>query len=105
MKFREGADKGRQVRAGPPRVLFEEKFERIFQGEALSEVWRDGAERRVLIRDVQDVPDRRPTRISGGFERNFSRRTSCLLLSSLLLPSVSLILPFIIDSPSTDAFQ
>ncbi|XP_032667123.1 uncharacterized protein LOC116842275 isoform X2 [Odontomachus brunneus] len=47
VKFRESAVKGRQILAGPSRLLFEQKFERIFEGEALSEVWRDEAKRRL----------------------------------------------------------
>ncbi|KAG6797583.1 UPF0602 protein C4orf47 [Apis mellifera caucasica] len=37
VKFREGIEKGRQMIAGPPLKLFEEKFMRIFEGEALSQ--------------------------------------------------------------------
>ncbi|XP_076658488.1 cilia-and flagella-associated protein 96 [Halictus rubicundus] len=40
VKFREGIEKGRQLHPGPPTPLFEEKFTRIFDGEALNEPWR-----------------------------------------------------------------
>ncbi|XP_076223031.1 cilia-and flagella-associated protein 96 [Nomia melanderi] len=39
VKFREGIEKGRQLHPGPPTPLFEEKFLRIFDGEALNEPW------------------------------------------------------------------
>ncbi|XP_076388665.1 cilia-and flagella-associated protein 96 [Megachile rotundata] len=45
-RFRQGIEKGRQILAGPPSKLFEEKFVRIFDGEALYEPWRfEAAER------------------------------------------------------------
>ncbi|XP_033206772.1 cilia-and flagella-associated protein 96 [Bombus vancouverensis nearcticus] len=40
VKFREGIEKGPQMLAGPSIDLFEEKFVRIFDGEALHEPWR-----------------------------------------------------------------
>ncbi|XP_076384703.1 cilia-and flagella-associated protein 96 [Megalopta genalis] len=40
VKFREGIEKGRQLHPGPPTPLFEQKFTRIFYGEALNEPWR-----------------------------------------------------------------
>ncbi|XP_017761898.1 PREDICTED: UPF0602 protein C4orf47 homolog [Eufriesea mexicana] len=47
VKFREGIEKGRQMLPGPPADLFEEKFVRIFNGEALYEPWRIEAEERL----------------------------------------------------------
>ncbi|XP_031365128.1 UPF0602 protein C4orf47 homolog [Apis dorsata] len=40
VKFREGIEKGRQMIPGPPLKLFEEKFMRIFEGEALYDPFR-----------------------------------------------------------------
>jgi len=48
-KFREGSDKGRQILSGPPSHFFEKKFERIFEGESLTEPWRERAKQRVFI--------------------------------------------------------
>ncbi|XP_076623936.1 cilia-and flagella-associated protein 96 [Colletes latitarsis] len=45
--FREGIEKGRQLLAGPSTPLFEQKFVRIFSGEALNEPWRLEAEERL----------------------------------------------------------
>lgn len=50
MKFREGIEKGPQMLAGPPTDLFEEKFVRIFDGEALHEPWRIEAKEQVIAR-------------------------------------------------------
>ncbi|XP_076277279.1 cilia-and flagella-associated protein 96 [Lasioglossum baleicum] len=47
VKFREGIEKGRQLHPGPPTPLFEEKFTRIFDGEALNEPWRLDAKERL----------------------------------------------------------
>ncbi|CAL1685301.1 unnamed protein product [Lasius platythorax] len=47
VQFREDIDKGRQILSGPSNELFEKKFERIFEGEALTEPWRDEAKRRL----------------------------------------------------------
>ncbi|XP_054004801.1 UPF0602 protein C4orf47 homolog [Hylaeus anthracinus] len=52
--FREGIEKGRQMHPGPPTPLFEEKFVRIFVGEALNEPWRLEAEKR-LERDRKKI--------------------------------------------------
>ncbi|XP_018401110.1 PREDICTED: UPF0602 protein C4orf47 homolog [Cyphomyrmex costatus] len=46
-QFRENVAKGRQILSGPPIQLFEKKYERIFEGEALTEPWRDEARQRV----------------------------------------------------------
>ncbi|CAK9830558.1 UPF0602 protein C4orf47 homolog [Anthophora retusa] len=45
--FREGIEKGRQMLSGPPLDLFEEKFERIFVGEALYEPYHIEAQERL----------------------------------------------------------
>ncbi|XP_028049602.2 UPF0602 protein C4orf47 homolog [Monomorium pharaonis] len=47
VKFRQDV-KGRQILAGPPDQLFDKKFERIFEGEALTELWRDEARQRMI---------------------------------------------------------
>ncbi|XP_076243921.1 cilia-and flagella-associated protein 96 [Calliopsis andreniformis] len=47
VKFREGIEKGRQMLPGPPSNLFEEKFVRIFHGEALTEPFRVEAQERI----------------------------------------------------------
>ncbi|XP_039303566.1 UPF0602 protein C4orf47 homolog [Solenopsis invicta] len=46
-KFRQDVVKGRQILAGPSIQLFEKKYERIFEGEALTEPWRDKARQRI----------------------------------------------------------
>lgn len=49
-KFRENVAKGRrQILAGPPSELFVKKHERIFEGEALTEPWREEAKKRVSV--------------------------------------------------------
>nr|XP_033321459.1 uncharacterized protein LOC117217748 [Megalopta genalis] len=50
VKFREGIEKGRQLHPGPPTPLFEQKFTRIFYGEALNEPWRSQPKDRVIER-------------------------------------------------------
>ncbi|KAL6441541.1 hypothetical protein ACFW04_003595 [Cataglyphis niger] len=47
VQFREGIEKGRQILSGPSKKLFEEKFERIFEGEALTEPWREETKQRL----------------------------------------------------------
>ncbi|TGZ58324.1 Uncharacterized protein DBV15_10480 [Temnothorax longispinosus] len=47
VKFREDVAKGRQILGAPPNQLFEKKYERIFEGEALTEPWRDEAKQRI----------------------------------------------------------
>ncbi|XP_011707238.1 PREDICTED: UPF0602 protein C4orf47 homolog isoform X2 [Wasmannia auropunctata] len=47
IKFRENVAKGRQILGGPPNQLFEKKYERIFEGEAFREPWRDEAQQRI----------------------------------------------------------
>lgn len=47
VKFREDMNKG-QIRSGPPSKLFQKKFERIFQGESLTEPWREETKQRVF---------------------------------------------------------
>lgn len=49
IQFRENVAKGRQILSGPPIQLFEKKYERIFEGEALTESWREEARQRVFI--------------------------------------------------------
>ncbi|KZC08192.1 UPF0602 protein C4orf47 like protein, partial [Dufourea novaeangliae] len=49
VKFRRGIEKGRQLHPGPPTPLFDEKFTRIFNGEALNEPWRLEAENRLKL--------------------------------------------------------
>lgn len=49
VKFREGIDKGRQMIAGPPLKLFEEKFMRIFEGEALYDPFRKVPKKEVIV--------------------------------------------------------
>jgi hypothetical protein len=48
-KFRQDVVKGRQILAGPSIQLFEKKYERVYEGEALTEPWRDEARQRVCI--------------------------------------------------------
>lgn len=50
VKSRDVVGKERQMLAGPSRDLFEEKFARIFYGEALHEPWRVEAKERVMTR-------------------------------------------------------
>ncbi|XP_026671443.1 UPF0602 protein C4orf47 homolog, partial [Ceratina calcarata] len=52
--FREGINEGRQMFPGPRTDLFEEKFVRIFHGEALNEPWRIEAQER-LQRDKDKI--------------------------------------------------
>ncbi|GAB1870123.1 Cilia-and flagella-associated protein 96 [Camponotus japonicus] len=47
VQFREDVVKGRQIFGGPSNKLFEQKFERIFEGEALTEPWREEAKQRI----------------------------------------------------------
>ncbi|CAL7944240.1 unnamed protein product [Xylocopa violacea] len=47
VKFREGIEKGRQMLSGPAADFFEEKFVRLFSGEALNEPWRIEAKERL----------------------------------------------------------
>lgn len=54
--FREGIEKGRQILGGPSSRLFEKKFGRIFEGEALRQPRRDEA-KQVFICNIQDVLD------------------------------------------------
>ncbi|KAH0955304.1 hypothetical protein HN011_003102 [Eciton burchellii] len=64
-KFREGFDKGRQILSGPPSHFFEKKFERIFEGESLTEPWRERAkqrledEKKVTVRMVPTSPSKK----------------------------------------------
>lgn len=53
-KFRQDVVKGRQILAGPSIQLFEKKYERIFEGEALTEPWRDKARQRVRIYNIRN---------------------------------------------------
>ncbi|KAG7204821.1 hypothetical protein KM043_005225 [Ampulex compressa] len=46
-EFREGVRKGRQMLAGPRSELFEKKFLRIFDGEALAVPWRKETEEKL----------------------------------------------------------
>lgn len=52
-QFREGLKKGRQILSGPSKKLFEEKFERVFEGEALTEPWREETKQRVCKNVLQ----------------------------------------------------
>lgn len=54
IKFRKDLAKGRQIIGGPPNKLFEKKYERIFEGEALTESWRDEARQRVRICNIRN---------------------------------------------------
>lgn len=45
-------DKGRQFLGGSADVFFENKFQRIFEGEALTEPWRDEVKERVFIVNI-----------------------------------------------------
>ncbi|XP_072747369.1 cilia-and flagella-associated protein 96 [Anoplolepis gracilipes] len=47
VQFREGIEKGRQICGGPFNKLFEKKYERIFEREALTEPWRDETKKRL----------------------------------------------------------
>ncbi|XP_029667337.1 UPF0602 protein C4orf47 homolog [Formica exsecta] len=47
VQFREGIEKGRQILSGPSKKLFERKFERAFEGEALTEPWREEVKQRL----------------------------------------------------------
>ena len=47
-KSRDAVGRDRQMLAGPSSDLFEEKFARIFDGEALHEPWRFEAKERVI---------------------------------------------------------
>ncbi|KAL6265546.1 hypothetical protein P5V15_002341 [Pogonomyrmex californicus] len=47
IKFREDISKRRQILAGPSIELFDKKYERIFEGEALTELWREEAKQRI----------------------------------------------------------
>jgi len=49
IQFRENVAKGRQILSGPPIQLFTKEYERIFEGEALTELWRKEAQQRVCI--------------------------------------------------------
>lgn len=54
IKFRQDLAKGRQILAEPPSQLFEKKYERIFEGEALTEPWRIEAKQRVCIYNMRN---------------------------------------------------
>lgn len=54
IKFREEVAKGRQILGTPPNQLFEKKYERLFEGEALTELWRDEAKQRVCIYNMRN---------------------------------------------------
>lgn len=54
IKFREDLAKGRQILGAPPSQLFEKKYERIFEGEALTEPWREEARQRVCIYNIRN---------------------------------------------------
>lgn len=54
VKFREDIAKARQILGAPPNQLFEKKYERIFEGEALREPWRDVAKQRVYIYNMRN---------------------------------------------------
>ncbi|KYM82993.1 UPF0602 protein C4orf47 like protein, partial [Atta colombica] len=47
IQFRENVAKGRQILSGPPIQLFKKEYERIFEGEALTELWRKEAQQRI----------------------------------------------------------
>ncbi|KYN12214.1 UPF0602 protein C4orf47 like protein [Trachymyrmex cornetzi] len=48
IQFRENVAKGSQILSGPRIQLFKKKYERIFEGEALTESWRDEARQRII---------------------------------------------------------
>ncbi|KAL0134470.1 hypothetical protein PUN28_001334 [Cardiocondyla obscurior] len=47
IKFRENVAKGRQILSTYPDQLFEKKYGRIFEGESLTEPWREKARQRI----------------------------------------------------------
>lgn len=55
VQFREGIEKGRQILSGPSKKLFEKKFERVFEGESLTEPWREEAKQRVCKNVLHEI--------------------------------------------------